>query len=231
MKAIILAGGMGRRLHPITHEIPKPLIPVKKRPILSHIINFLKRNEVTEFGIIISKNHKDDFESWGKSQKELSIHIELFLEEKSAGTFGCLRLIKKWVGSDDFIVLNGDSLIDFDLKSLIEFHKNNNGIVTACILQNDSIGNYIIPTIKNKLIMDLKRRIVKPKSDFICSGFYVVKSDIFVYDNLNQEMLLMEKDIFPKLIIDRVLIGRVLNNTRFYDCGTMKSWEQAIKEW
>lgn len=232
MKAVILAGGKGTRLYPITNEIPKPLIPVKKKPILNHTIDFLNKNGISEISIIISKDHEKDFKTWKNIyKKKLPSNTTLFTETKRAGTFGCLRIIKEWIGGEDFIVFNGDSLIDFDIQSLIKFHKKNKGIVTACILQSNSFGDYIVPVIKNNKIKKLQRKPVNPLSDFICSGFYVVRPDIFVYDSLNQNILFMEKDIFPKLIKKGILIGFVANISRFYDCGTLKNWEQAILEW
>lgn len=232
MKAIILAGGKGTRLRPITHKIPKPLIPIKGKPILSHIVDFLIRSNILELAVIISKDHVKDFESWRDHyQKELSVHINIFIEEKRAGTFGCLRLAKEWIGSEDFIVFNGDSLIDFNVQSLIEFHKKNGGIATACVLQTNSSGNYIVPTVKGNRIRGLRRKVVSPASDFIYSGFYIAKADIFLYDDTSQEILLAEKDVFPKLIEVDALVSCVMDKSRFYDCGTFESLGQAKSGW
>src|SRR3989344_4688429 len=70
MKAVILAGGLGTRLRPVTYEIPKPLITVKKKPILNHLIDFFRRSKVLEIVVLASRAHEDDFQKWHKPLKK-----------------------------------------------------------------------------------------------------------------------------------------------------------------
>src|ERR1700722_11092323 len=109
MKAVILVGGNGTRLRPITYEIPKPLITVKKKPILNHLIELFAKHGVTDIALLAAKSHKDDFIRWKKNwQDELPLNnIELFYEDAPRGTFGGLTLLADWLGSDDFILSNG----------------------------------------------------------------------------------------------------------------------------
>lgn len=233
MKAIILAGGEGTRLRPITYEIPKPLIPVKKKPIISHILDFIETYKIIDVAIIINKAHIADFEIWKEIwQKKLSIKPSFFVEEKPAGTFACMRLVKDWIGEDDFIVFNGDSLIDFDLQSLIDCHQSHRQIGTVGLIQSSTSGDYGVPVLTEaNHISRFDRRVVKPASDFVCFGCYIFRPQIFMYDELDQPFLLIEKDIFPKLIENEVLVAMQINKGRFYECGSLESWEDAIMEW
>ena len=156
----------------------------------------------------------------------------MFLEEKPRGTFGCLSLVKKWIGKEDFIVMNGDSLVDFDLSLLLSFHQKQGKTGTACLLQSNARGNYVVPILNSKgQISKLQRKIVDPETDFICSGIYVFKPEIFKYDEPGDKFLLMEADVLPRLAKGGGLVGSKPKPSRFFDCGTLESWEKAILEW
>lgn len=232
MKTIILAGGKGTRLQPITHEIPKPLIPVKKKPLLNHILNFLNKYGIGDISFIISEDHKEDFKKWENTwDAEIHIKPKFFIESKPAGTFACLRLIKDYANNDDLLVINGDSLIDFNLPELIAAHKSGKQIVTACILQTNTTGHYIVPEINDGSIKKLERKVVEPLTEFICSGVYILRPEVFKYDDPMKELLNMEDDIFPKLIVDNKIIGTKISPSRFFDCVTLESWTSAIHLW
>jgi NDP-sugar pyrophosphorylase family protein len=123
MKAVILVGGNGTRLRPVTYEIPKPLITVKKKPIVNHLIELFARHGVTEIALLAAHSHKDDFERWERGwAHELPVkNIHIFYEESPRGTFGGLSLLAGWLGTERFILSNGDELKDFDLTKLVQF--------------------------------------------------------------------------------------------------------------
>lgn len=233
MKAIILAGGEGTRLRPITYEIPKPLIPVKKKPVITHIINFFNKHGIFDIGIIISGAHQEDFKIWRDVwHKNIFSQLIFFITKEGSGTFSCLRVTKDWIGNEDFIVCNGDTLVDFYLPSLVKLHKRNISIATMALVQSNTYGSADVPRLgeKNK-VKGLERKNIEPMSDFINSGFCIFKPEIFNYDELNLEFLDREKDIFPKLIKDDAIIAIKMDQGRLFDVGTIESWEKAIKEW
>ena len=106
MKGIILAGGLGTRLRPITYEIPKPLITVKKRPIINYIIDLFRKHGVDDIGVIVSRQHESDFIRWRKDWQDELSKTSLFYEEKPAGTFGWLKNLRDWIGNEKFILSN-----------------------------------------------------------------------------------------------------------------------------
>jgi NDP-sugar pyrophosphorylase family protein len=233
MKAVILAGGGGTRLQPITHEIPKPLIPVKKKPILNHTLDFLNKNGISEVYIIISTEHKEDFENWIKHwKKSFPIIPKIFIEEKPKGTFGALREVKKKLKNEDFILFNGDSLIDIDLTKIISYHESLKNLATICIMHSNTFGDYFVPEIgKDGKVIDVPRKKVDSSEDFIFCGLYILSSKIFDYDKLEMESLSTENDILPVLIKEGKLFGYKFEVGRFFDCGTLESWTRAILMW
>lgn len=231
-KAIILAGGEGTRLRPITYEIPKPLVPVKKKPIINHIIDFFARGGINNMAIVISNKHQKDFEQWKKTlDKTVARKVKIFQETTPAGTFGCLRILKDWIGKDSFVVANGDCLVDFDFNMLDQLHQKNGSIVSAPLLMANTAGNYSLVEMDDIYIKNIKLAQVPALSALISGGPYIVEPKIFNYDDLSKSFLTMEKDIFPMLINDKKIIGLKIEKSRFFDCGTLENWERAIREW
>lgn len=231
MKAIILAGGEGTRLRPITYEIPKALLTVKKRAIISYLIDFFNKYDISEIGIIIENSQKNDFYNWKKFLKnKKKSKIKFFIENKRSGTFGCLRIIKNWVKKDDFLVANGDCLIDFDLNKLTRFHNNNKPTVSIPLLKVNTSGNYGIIEMNGKVVRRIKKKDVIA-GGFIDSGLYIVKPEIFDYNESFEKNLDIVFDIFPKLIKNNKIMALKINKSRFFDCGTFDSLEKAIKNW
>lgn len=233
MKAIILAGGKGTRLQPVTYEIPKALIPVKKIPILNHTLNFLSKSNIEEVYVIISSDQNNDFENWSKTWGDrIPLQPKFFLEDEPKGTFAALREIKNLVDKEDFIVFNGDSLIDIDLSKVTSFHLNNNSLATTCLVRTETSGNYIVPEIDaDGNVKSIIRKNVEPGTDFICSGLYIFNHKIFDYDDLKSNFLQIEDHIFSNLISEKKLSGYKFPDGRFFDCGTLESWTKAIFMW
>ncbi|OGN16174.1 MAG: hypothetical protein A3B99_00925 [Candidatus Yanofskybacteria bacterium RIFCSPHIGHO2_02_FULL_44_12b] len=232
MKAIILAGGEGTRLRPITYEIPKPLIPVKKRPLLNHAIDFLSTVGVDQIYVIISKEHNKDFQLWQKTWKgNIKIKPRFILEARPQGTFVALRKVKSFMKNGNFIVMNGDSLFDLNFSKIISFHTTNKNLATACLSRTNTKGNYIVPAVAtDRKIKSMKRKTVNPGTTYICCGLYIFNSKIFSHDNHKKNFLDIESGIFPGLIKNKELFGYKTSG-RFFDCGTLESWTKAIFMW
>jgi mannose-1-phosphate guanylyltransferase/phosphomannomutase len=121
MRAIIMAGGEGTRLRPLTCNRPKPMIPIINRPVVEHTINLLKKYEI--FDIVISLFYlPENVNNYFGDGFEWNVNITYSVEETPLGTAGGVRKALKDYG-DTFIVLSGDGVIDFDISKVIEFHK------------------------------------------------------------------------------------------------------------
>lgn len=132
MKAVVMAGGEGTRLRPMTSSMPKPLLPVANRPIMEHVLRLLKRHGLNETVVTVQflaslvKNYFGDGE-------ELGMELTYANEEKPLGTAGSVKNAEEALKDDTFLVISGDALTDFDLTDLIAFHKEKGGLVTVCL--------------------------------------------------------------------------------------------------
>lgn len=234
MKAIIQAGGAGTRLRPITYEIPKPLLTVRKKPILNYTVEFLKRHGVREIGIIASVEHRPDFEKWLTSTgKDISANVSLFFEEKPSGTFGWVKNLRGWLGNERFVLTNGDTLLDFDLKQVLDLHDKNRPVATMALLPVDNANDY------GAVSLDQSGHVIsfveKPRNvsgpSLVSTGCYVLEPSIFDHIDNSKNFIMIERDILPALAEQRKVFGTRLANGRFHDCGTLERWEKAIHEW
>jgi NDP-sugar pyrophosphorylase family protein len=232
MKAIILAGGMGTRLRPVTYEIPKPLLTVQKKPIINHLIDLFRKHGIEEMGILINRQHETDFERWRKTwQSELPKDTTIFFEEKPRGTFGGLGELREWIGDKAFILSNGDELKDFDLEKLIQFHNTHKPLGTIALVKVPNPHEYGVPVLEGHYVKDFLEKPNPSPSEFISSGLYVLEPGVFDYADFSKEILMIERDIFPKMAKDKRLHGYIMEHGRWFDCGNLERWEKAIKEW
>lgn len=228
-----MAGGLGTRLRPITYEIPKPLLPVKKKPIISHLIELFLKHGISDVAVLASKSHEKDFQSWKKNlEGELAdANITIFFEEKPRGTFGGLELLKDWIGDESFILSNGDELKDFDLSAIIDFHKEKGGTGTIALVSVPNPSDYGVPVLEGDFIKEFLEKPDPSPSNYISSGLYVLEPKIFDYADFSNDFIMIEKDIFPNVAGEGKLQGFMVKNGRWYDCGSLDRWEKAIKEW
>src|SRR3954469_11876258 len=131
MKAVIMAGGEGSRLRPLTIRRPKPMVPVVDRPAIMHIMELLKRHGITEVVITLQylasviQEYLGDGSNYG-----MKIHYTV--EESPLGTAGSVREAAEWL-DETFLVISGDALTDFDLTAITEYHKQKQATATLVL--------------------------------------------------------------------------------------------------
>lgn len=233
MKGVILAGGLGTRLRPVTYEIPKPLLTVKKRPIINYLIELFLRHGINEVGVLTARNLEKDFGLWLQNWAEdlSKAKISIFFEESPRGTFGGMEPLRDWLGDGTFVLSNGDELKDFDLGKLINFHGANSSVGTIAMVKVANPEEYGVPVLDGVKIREFLEKPKNSPSRFISSGLYVLEPEVFDHADFSKETLMIEKDIFPRLAAANKLSGMKMENARWFDCGNMERWEKAIKEW
>lgn len=234
IKLVIQAGGSGTRLQPVTFEIPKPLVPVKKRPVLNHLLDFFKRHGVGQPIININKDHLEDYRWWRKRYaKELPKNLKLVVEPAALGTFGGLRFIRPHLKNQRFILSWGDELKDFDLTALIKAHDANpcKPVATIALVKVDDASSYGVPIMDGEMVKEFLEKPKNPPSNFVNSGLVVLEPTVFDYADFNKGAISIEREIYPRLAAAGKLAGYKIENGRWYDCGTLARWEKAIKEW
>ncbi|MGB5969733.1 MAG: mannose-1-phosphate guanyltransferase [Spirulinaceae cyanobacterium] len=201
MRAVLMAGGSGTRLRPLTCDLPKPMVPVLNRPIAEHIINLLKRHNITE---IIATLHylPDVMRDYFQDGKDFGVQMTYAVEEdQPLGTAGCVKNIAEWL-DDTFLVISGDGITDFDLQKAIEFHKQKKSKATLILTR---VPN---PVEFGVVITDpegnIKRFLEKPSSseifsDTVNTGTYILEPEVLNYLPENEESD-FSKDLFPLLL-------------------------------
>lgn len=233
MKAIIVAGGRGERLKPITDNIPKPMIEVDGKPIILNIIELLKKNGVKDIIIALCFLPEVITNFFGDGKK-FGVNIEYIYEDskKPLGTAGAISLARDLI-DDTFIVTYADILRDLDIKKMIAFHKKNKSFATINVYKRKS-GNA-----KSLVVIDKKKMTVKfierPKlSDLIDEyiwvngSFYIFEKEIFGFIP-NNKKLDFGLDIFPKLLKLKKEIVAYPTEGYFVDIGNLKKLELARK--
>lgn len=131
LQGVILAGGLGTRLRPYTLFLPKPMLPLGDRPILEHLIHWLKKNEVSDITICVGYLRKI-IEEYFENGKELGVSISYARANRPLGTAGQLKSAESFL-SGRFVCLYGDSIIDFDLDNAIRFHEKRKALATMVL--------------------------------------------------------------------------------------------------
>jgi len=201
MRAVLMAGGSGTRLRPLTCDLPKPMVPVLNRPIAEHIINLLKRHNITE--VIATLYYlpdvmRDYFQDGSDFGVQMTYAVE---EDQPLGTAGCVKNIAELL-DDTFIVISGDSITDFDLQAAIEFHKSRNSKATIVLYRVPNPVEFGVVITDEQ--MRIRRFLEKPStseifSDTVNTGTYILEPSVLDYLPENTESD-FSKDLFPLLL-------------------------------
>lgn len=171
--AVIMAGGKGKRLRPITENIPKPMIKVGNKPILENIINYLKESNIVD--IYISVNYKIDIiEDYFKDGSDYGVKITYLKEEKEMGTAGALTLLPE-IPSSPLLVINGDVITKTNFLRFIEFHKLHRCVMTIASTQYTLNIPYGVLNISSLYLLGIEE---KPEQKFLCNaGIYMLNPE------------------------------------------------------
>jgi mannose-1-phosphate guanylyltransferase len=222
MKAVILAGGLGTRLRPLTFFLPKPMLPLGDKPVLEHLILWLKRHGITD--IILSVEYlRRVIEDYFKDGNELGVKITYVRSDRPMGTAGQLKVAEKEVNGT-FICLYGDSLYNFNLSEMIKFHNEKKGIATMALYA------YKIQLRYGFIDLDESKKIVawreKPEiSGLINIGLYIMEQKFLSYIPSNT-VYGMDAAFKNALDSGESIYGYPIKD-QFIDIGDKKSYYRA----
>lgn len=225
MKAIIMAGGEGTRLHPYTMVLPKPLIPIGNKAILELLIKRLEKFGFSEVIICIGylgnliKALVGDGNRWGTK-------ISFSEEKQPLGTMGPLTLVNK-KPTETFLVCNGDTLTDLNLHRFLQFHKKKGGIATiAGIKREIKIGLGTFELDGDDRIGDF---VEKPKKEYFASmGIYLFEPQIFNY--IPKQVPFGFDDLMYTLISEAIPIYSYIHDGYWFDIGIEEDCRTAQRE-
>src|SRR5438067_9335291 len=132
MKAVIMAGGQGTRLRPLTSNQPKPMLPIVNKPIMAHIVDLLRTHEFTE-QIATVQFLSSVIRSYFGNGEDLGVQLTYATEETPLGTAGSVKNAEDELRDETFIVISGDALTDIDLTELVRFHREKGAVATLCL--------------------------------------------------------------------------------------------------
>ena len=217
MKAIILAGGRGKRLRPITDKIPKPLIPINNKPLIERTIKYLKKYGITE--IIISSGYKSNLiEKFLKKKKNFGCDIVFSIEKTPLGTGGAIKKALRFVDEESFVVLNGDIVTNIDLKKILK--KPNT------IAANELKTKFGTMDIRNNKILKFNEK-KDVTNVWMNPGIYHLSKDI---QRLIPKKGSLEGIVFPKMTKNKTLNTVKFKNSLWFSIDSHKDIEECSKE-
>ena len=226
MKAVILAGGLGTRLRPLTNKKPKPMLPLGNKPLLEHLIKWIKKNDVKDIVLCVSYLHETIEKYFGDGNK-FGVNIEYAVSKKPLATAGQLKTAQKFI-DDTFVCIYGDSLFDFNLRSMINNHKRKKSFVTMSLYEHKTSIKYgVIYTKSNGKVLSWNEKPeIKSK---INMGCYVMQPSIlnFIPKNKTYGM----NDVIKKAISKRKTVSSILVRNGFVDVGDKKTYEKLRSEY
>ena len=228
MRAVLMAGGSGTRLRPLTCDLPKPMVPMLNRPIAEHIINLLKRNNITE--VIATLYYlpdvmRDYFQDGSDFGVQMTYAVE---EEQPLGTAGCVKNIHQWL-DDTFVTISGDAITDFDLQAAIAFHRAKKSKATLILTRVPNPVEFgVVITDKDGKI---SRFLEKPSlseifSDTVNTGTYILEPEILEYLPDNEEAD-FSKDLFPLLLEKEEPMYGYVAEGYWCDVGHLEAYREA----
>lgn len=227
MKAIVMAGGKGTRLRPLTCKLPKPMVPIAGRPMMEYIIELLKRYNFTEIGVTLFYLPEIISNYFGDG-KDYGVSLQYFIEETPLGTAGSVKNAENFL-DQTFLVISGDALTDINLHEVLAFHRTRQALVTIVLTKVNNPLDYgvVITDVEGKI----KRFLEKPGwgevfSDTVNTGIYVIEPEVFQYYEKNKAVD-FSKDLFPRLLeAGKPLYGFVAEGY-WSDVGNLNQYRQA----
>ncbi len=240
MDALILCGGFATRLEPITLFVPKPLLPIRGRPILDHILENVLRNGVDR--VVISTNSKfaDQFEYWKALRESSGLvkRMDMVIEptmhngEKFGAIRGISYAIEKARLKSDLMVIAGDNFYDFDLSALIShFRETRRPTIAAFdVGAVEEARKFGVVTVKGDRIVDFQEKPETPSSTLVSTGIYLFPKETlpmykeYLADKNNPDA----PGYFVKWLLSRTQLDAVVYTGSWFDVGTLETYGKVF---
>ena len=228
MKAVIMAGGEGTRLRAVTGPLPKPLVPLLGRPVMEHILLLLRRHGYTEVCAAL-RYRSDEVRNVFGDGRRLGLRIEYRIEDRPLGTAGGVKNCADFYGDEDFLVISGDAACDFDLKALMDRHRESGAAVTI------ALSRQAVPLRYGLAVTDSRGRVrsfvEKPEwrrvvTDLVNTGIYILSPRAMALVPPGRPFD-FARDLFPLLLEKNELMLGLPMEGYWCDVGTPLSYYQC----
>ncbi|MGH9223863.1 MAG: sugar phosphate nucleotidyltransferase [Acidimicrobiales bacterium] len=230
MKAVIMAGGEGTRLRPLTSNQPKPLMPLANRPMMEHIVRLLRRHGFDDIVVTLAFLPQTIRTYFGDGS-EFGVSMAYATEESPLGTAGSVRNARAQL-TDTFLVISGDVLTDIDLSEIVAVHKERGAMATLALKSMENPLEFGIVITRED--GSIERFLEKPTwgqvfSDTVNTGIYVLEPDVFDYIPEGEPVDFSEH-VFPKLLADgKPLYGHIAEGY-WEDVGTLEAYVRVHRD-
>ena len=229
MKGVIMAGGFGTRLKPLTINRPKPMVPVANRPIMEHIVRLLRRHGITDL-VSILYFQPEHITSYFGDGSALGVQMRYATADADYGTAGAVKNAEELIGDDRFIVISGDVITDFDLTEIIAAHESKGADATISLtaVENPLAFGIVIADPESGRI---DRFLEKPTwgevfSDTINTGIYILEPSVLdrIPPNTNFDF---SKDLYPQMLRERAGLYGYVSQGYWRDVGNIDEYRRA----
>ncbi|MDR3293523.1 MAG: nucleotidyltransferase family protein [Clostridiales bacterium] len=196
MKAIIMAGGFGTRLRPLTNEIPKPMIPIIDKPIMLYIVELLKNYGYTEIGATLSYKPEMIIDYF-KDGSDFGVKMSYFVETTPLGTAGSIKNAADFLG-DNFLVVSGDAFTDIDLNEFAAYHFSHNALFTLACKRLDDTAGFGVLTEEGGAVTKFIEKPEVSRPGLVNTGIYMI--DKRVLDLIPDGFYDFGKALLPALV-------------------------------
>lgn len=228
MKAVIMAGGKGTRLYPLTRRVPKPMVPLLDRPVMEYMVDLLHRQGIREVGVTLG-HMADAIRMYFGDGSRFLVRMTYAIEAKPLGTAGGVKNLNSFL-NETFIVVSGDGVTDFDLQEAIRTHQRNGALVTIVLTKvEDPTGFGIVATDDTGHVQHF---IEKPTSwdknalHYANTGIYIMEPEIlsFIPEDHPYDF---GHDLFPTLVQLGMPVYGHLAKGYWSDIGTLQQYYQT----
>lgn len=230
MKALILAGGMGTRLKPLTDELPKPMVPMMVKSLLER--NMLKLKDCGVDEIILSTCYKGKkIEEYFGDGTKLGLKIHYICEDIPLGTGGAIKNSEEFF-NDTFIISNGDILSDINIMAMMKFHKEKRAAVTIAVTQVENPSDYSVIEYNVDLYAQSfteKPKLSDVKSNYINAGIYIFEPNV-LKEIPDSQVVSIERETYPLLLKKGYPIAVYKSDAYWMDIDTSEKYIQAHKD-
>lgn len=231
MKAVVMAGGFGTRIQPLTNSRPKPMLPIVNRPMMEHTMMTLKDLGITEF-IVLLYFKPEIIQDYFGDGSDFGIKVSYVIPDDDYGTAGAVKLGQELVGDDNFIIISGDLVTDFDFQKLFDFHTREKAQLSIGLTSVDNPLQFgVVIANKDNVI---EKFLEKPSwgevfSDTINTGIYIVEPEIldFIPRGENFDFA---KDLFPLLMQKEIPLMAHSLEGYWRDVGNPESYREVFED-
>jgi len=223
--AIVLAGGLGKRLRSAVSDLPKPMAPVNGRPFLSYLLDYLNEGPVTRCVLATGHLHEKIATHYGGHYKDLEI---VYSEEiEPLGTGGGLKQAFQQAAGREVFVLNGDTFFDVDLLKLSQVHSEHGADLTIALKPMVDISRYGVVKVEASRVKCFEEK-KEAAEGFINGGVYLTRRSLFEGFDLPEKFSFEE--IFLKQVVTKINVQAYFSDTYFIDIGIPEDYERAQRE-